>query len=141
MLGTSRAGNVAEVAMKVLVREGATTLSHRVIDRLLANADVEIVPLDAGVADVIVDLRVGDHDGLARRRSSATVEGEALMEEVRRVSARRVVMLSSSLVYGPHANSRIPITEDEVIRPEASFVFARQLSSVCLLYTSDAADE
>jgi len=46
------------------------------------------------------------------------------------VNAHRVVMLSSSLVYGPHANSRIPITEDEVIRPEASFVFARQLSSV-----------
>ncbi|HBU75221.1 MAG TPA: hypothetical protein DEB38_03020 [Acidimicrobiaceae bacterium] len=130
MLGTSQAGNVAEVTMKVVVREGATTLSHRVIDRLRANADVEMVPLDEGVADVIVDLRVGDHDGLARRHSSATVEGEALMEEVRRVNARRVVMLSSSLVYGPHVNSRIPITEDEVIRPEASFVFARQLSSV-----------
>ena len=76
MLGTSRAGNVAEVTMKVLVREGATTLSHRVIDRLLANTDVEMVPLDSGVADVIVDLRVGDHDGLARRRSSATLKAK-----------------------------------------------------------------
>lgn len=130
MLGTSGAGNVPEVGKKVLIREGATVLSRRVIDRLSAIDDIEVVALDAGDADVVVDLRVGDHDGLARRRSSATVEGEALMAEVRRVGATRVVMLSSSLVYGPHPNSRVPLTEDEIIRPEATFVFARQLASV-----------
>lgn len=130
MLGTSEAGNVAEVEKKVLIREGATVLSRRVVDRLHACESLEVVEFDTGSADVIVDLRVGDHDGLARRRSSATVEGEALMDEVRRVGAQRVVMLSSSLVYGPHPNSRIPLTEDEVVRPEASFVFARQLAAV-----------
>ena len=130
MLGTSSAGNVAEVGKRVLIREGATVLTRRVIDRLNAIDDIEVVALDAGDADVIVDLRTGDHDGLARRRSSATVEGEALMAEVRRVGAKRVVMLSSSLVYGPHPNSRVPLTEDEVVRPEATFVFARQLASV-----------
>ena len=98
MLGTSEAGNVAEVEKKVLIREGATVLSRRVVDRLHACEGLEVVEFDTGSADVIVDLRVGDHDGLARRRSSATVEGEALMDEVRRVGAQRVVMLSSSLV-------------------------------------------
>ena len=130
MLGTSRAGNVAEVGKKVLIREGATVLSRRVTDRLHAIDAIDVVALDAGHADVIVDLRTGDHDGLARRRSSATAEGEALMDEVRRVGARRVVMLSSSLVYGPHPNSRLPLTEDDIARPEATFVFARQLAAV-----------
>lgn len=130
MLGTTWAGNVAEVGKKVLIREGAMALSRRVAERLHTIDGIDVVALDAGDADVIVDLRIGDHDGLARRRSSATVEGEALMEEVRRVGAQRVVMLSSSLVYGPHPNSRIPLTEDEVVRPEAMFVFARQLASV-----------
>ena len=130
MLGTTWAGNVAEVGKKVLIREGAMALSRRVAERLRTIDGIDVVALDAGDADVIVDLRIGDHDGLARRRSSATVEGEALMEEVRRVGAQRVVMLSSSLVYGPHPNSRIPLTEDEVVRPEAMFVFARQLASV-----------
>ena len=130
MLGTTWAGNVAEVGKKVLIREGAMALSRRVAERLHTIDGIDVVALDAGDADMIVDLRIGDHDGLARRRSSATVEGEALMEEVRRVGAQRVVMLSSSLVYGPHPNSRIPLTEDEVVRPEAMFVFARQLASV-----------
>lgn len=130
MLGTSRAGNVAEVGKKVLIREGATVLSRRVTDRLHAIDTIDVVALDAGHADVIVDLRTGDHDGLARRRSSATAEGEALMDEVRRVGAQRVVMLSSSLVYGPHPNSRLPLTEDDIARPEATFVFARQLAAV-----------
>ena len=130
MLGTTWAGNGAEVGTKVLSREGAMALSRRVAERLHTIDGIDVVALDAGDADVIVDLRIGDHDGLARRRSSATVEGEALMEEVRRVGAQRVVMLSSSLVYGPHPNSRIPLTEDEVVRPEAMFVFARQLASV-----------
>lgn len=130
MLGTSRAGNVAEVGKKVLIREGATVLSRRVTDRLHAIDAIDVVALDAGHADVIVDLRTGDHDGLARRRSSATAEGEALMDEVRRVGAQRVVMLSSSLVYGPHPNSRLPLTEDDIARPEATFVFARQLAAV-----------
>ncbi len=130
MLGTSRAGNVAEVGKKVLIREGATVLSRRVTDRLHAIDAIDVVAFDAGHADVIVDLRTGDHDGLARRRSSATAEGEALMDEVRRVGAQRVVMLSSSLVYGPHPNSRLPLTEDDIARPEATFVFARQLAAV-----------
>ena len=130
MLGTSRAGNVAEVGKKVLIREGATVLSRRVTDRLHAIDAIDVVAFDAGHADVIVDLRTGDHDGLARRRSSATAEGEALMDEVRRVGAQRVVKLSSSLVYGPHPNSRLPLTEDDIARPEAAFVFARQLAAV-----------
>ena len=93
MLGTTWAGNVAEVGKKVLIREGAMALSRRVAERLHTIDGIDVVALDAGDADVIVDLRIGDHDGLARRRSSATVEGEALMEEVRRVGAQRVVML------------------------------------------------
>ena len=33
-------------------------------------------------------------------------------------------------MYGPHPNSRLPLTEDDIARPEATFVFARQLAAV-----------
>lgn len=114
----------------MLIREGSTSLARRVRDRLSTHSGITVVGVGEGDADVIVDLRVGDHDGLARRRSSATVEGEALMEEVRRVNARRIVLLSSALVYGPHANNALPLTEDAIVRPDHSFVFARQLAAV-----------
>ena len=115
MLGTSRAGNVAEVAMKVLVREGATTLSHRVIDRLLRTRTLKScrstqeLPMSSSIF-VLVITTIGPS------RSSATVEGEALMEEVRRVSAPGGDVVVVACIWTSR-ECRIPITEDEVIRP------------------------
>jgi len=129
MLRLQSPGSVPVMATAVLVREGAPRLTERVRSLLESESGIDLV--DSGEpADVIVDLRVGDHDGLGARRSSATAEGESLMAEVRASGAHRIVLMSSALVYGAQLNNPIPITEDAPIRPEPSFVFARQLAAV-----------
>jgi hypothetical protein len=129
MLRLPSPGSVSAMATAVLVREGSTRLTERVRSLLAAESGIELVA-SGETADVIVDLRVGDHDGLGARRSSATAEGESLMAEVRACGAHRIVLMSSALVYGAQTNNPIPITEDAPIRPEPSFVFARQLAAV-----------
>lgn len=117
------------MATRVLVRGGDPQLSDRVGALLLADASLTVVQAGSP-ADVVLDLRVGDHDGLGRRRSSATAEGESLMADVRSSGASRIVLMSSALVYGAQLNNPIPLTEDSPIKPEPSFVYARQLAAV-----------
>lgn len=117
------------MSTRVFVRAGAPVLSKRLND-LLADIDDVVLVAAGETADVVVDLRVGDHDGLGLRQSSATVEGEALMADVRATGASRIVMVSSALVYGAQLNNPIPITEDAPLRPEPDFVYGRQLAAV-----------
>lgn len=117
------------MATRVLVRGGDPQLSDRVEALLAADASFSLVEPGAS-AEVVLDLRVGDHDGLGSRRSSATVEGESLMADVRSSAASRIVLMSSALVYGAQPNNPIPLTEESPIKPEPSFVYARQLAAV-----------
>ena len=117
------------MVIRARIREGNPRLTEQVSRLLEAEPRIEIVT-SGRTADVVIDLRVGDHDGLGRRRSSATAEGESLMAEVRASGAQRIVLTSSALVYGAQINNPIPLTEDAPLRPEPSFVYARQLAAV-----------
>ena len=82
-----------------------------------------------GAVDTIVDVGVADHDLLGRRGASVTAGAQDLLVDVDRLGVDRLVVLSSAMVYGALANNPVPITEDAVLRPDTTFVFARQLAS------------
>ena len=45
------------------------------------------------------------------------------------LGADSLVVVSSAMVYGAIANNPIPLTEEAVLRPDPTFVYARQLAS------------
>ena len=80
--------------------------------------------------DTVVDVGMADHDVLGQRGASVTRRGDRVAR--RRVDAgcdapRRAQ--SSAMVYGAIANNPIPLTEDAVLRPDPTFVYARQLAA------------
>mgnify|MGYP001814430915 CR=1 FL=1 len=80
-------------------------------------------------ADVVVDLGSSDYDRRAERRESATAataQSLAVAEELR---ASHVVFVSSAMVYGASSGNPVPLTEEQVLRPDNDFVFGRQLAS------------
>lgn len=137
-------GNVAVVgtpdasapARCVLVYGPASDMGRRVV-RALTEAGIEPLTDDSSVgagrtdgAVTVVDVTVGDHDALAARRSSVTDAGRTLIEHLDAVGADHLVLVSSALVYGAHPGNPVPISEDAVLRPDPSFVYARQLAGV-----------
>ena len=124
-----------ESRRRVLIVGAESTLGRRVA-ALLESSGVHIVGPgvgsdgdDAG-PDTVVDLSVGDHDGLAARRSSVTEAGEHLLDLLGDSRVEHLVLVSSALVYGAHPGSPVPISEDAVLRPDPTFVYARQLAGV-----------
>jgi nucleoside-diphosphate-sugar epimerase len=121
----------------VAVTGSAGGLGRRVIDRLRELPGYEPHAIDDLAGDdlpegtaVVVHLRAGDHDRLARRRSSA-IDGTAeLLGRLDAGQVHRLVLLSSAMVYGAWPNNPVPLTEDAPLRPDAGFVFARQLAAV-----------
>ena len=129
--------------MTVAVLTGADGALGRRVAALLGDDDaVDVVfhvvePVSNGngpstgltSADVVVDLGSSDYDRRAERRESATAataESLAVAEELR---ASHVVFVSSAMVYGASAGNPVPLTEDQVLRPDNDFVFGRQLAS------------
>jgi nucleoside-diphosphate-sugar epimerase len=122
---------------RVYVRGVRGDLGWRVADRVadLPGVDVvvasgdEPVAVGAGGFDTVVEVGIADHDALGERGQSVTVGVEGLLDDARRVGAEHLVVVSSAMVYGALANNPIPLTEEAVLRPDPTFVYARQLAA------------
>lgn len=98
------------------------------VDVVVASGDAPADPGD-GRFDTVVDVGIADHDLLGRRGASVTAGANELLRDAEIVGADLLVVLSSAMVYGAIANNPVPLTEDAVLRPEPTFVFARQLAA------------
>lgn len=122
---------------RVYVRGVRGDLGWRVADRLADIADTAVVvasgddPVDsdAGAFDTVVEVGIADHDVLGQRGESVTVGVAGLLDDADAVGAGHLVVLSSAMVYGALANNPIPLTEEAVLRPDPTFVYARQLAA------------
>ena len=112
-------------------------LGWRVAEQLRGLGEVEVVvasgdaPADPayGHFDTIVDVGIADHDLLGRRGASVTAGAHDLLLDAHTLGVDRLVVLSSAMVYGALANNPVPINEDAVLRPDTTFVYARQLAA------------
>ncbi len=122
---------------RVYVRGVRGGLGWCVADRLrqLDSVDVVVASGDApadiasGRCDTIVDVGLADHDLLGRRGESVTEGAAELLADADVLGAGTLVVVSSAMVYGAIANNPIPLTEEAVLRPDPTFVYARQLAS------------
>ena len=122
---------------RVYVRGARGGLGWCVADRLRELESLEVVvasgdaPADraSGLFDTIVDVGLADHDLLGRRGESVTEGAAELLVDAYVLGASSLVVVSSAMVYGAIANNPIPLTEEAVLRPDPTFVYARQLAS------------
>lgn len=122
---------------RVYVRGVRGGLGWRVADLLTAAPDVDVVvasgdaPAEAvlGRFDTIVDVGLADHDLLGRRGESVTAGANELLADADTLRVDRLVVVSSAMVYGAIANNPVPLTEEAVLRPDPTFVYARQLAA------------
>lgn len=112
-------------------------LGWRVADELgeLRAYDVVVASGDAPATremapfDTIVDVGLADHDVLGQRGESVTTGAAGLLADATTLAANHLVVLSSAMVYGALANNPVPLTEAAVLRPDPTFVYARQLAA------------
>ena len=117
----------------VYVRGATGGLGRRVTERLREIDGIEVVAADGtppvASASVVVDVAMADYDVLGLHGESVTVGAAELLADADALDARSIVAVSSAMVYGALANNPIPLTEDAVLRPDPTFVYARQLAS------------
>ncbi len=119
--------NTATVTtIPVWVNDGTSGLGARVL-RLLVASDLAHA-VEPAECEVMVWLSAHDADARASRRESALQGLTAALAECPKLT--HVVLVSSAMVYGAWANNPVPLTEDEVLRPDVEFAFARQLGAV-----------
>ena len=122
---------------RVYVRGARGHLGWRGADELAEIDDLEVVVAsgdapatpEMGPFDTIVDVGMADHDVLGQRGASVTSGATELLEDAATLAATHLVVLSSAMVYGALANNPVPLTEAAVLRPDPSFVYARQLAA------------
>jgi nucleoside-diphosphate-sugar epimerase len=130
----------------VLITGARSPLGRRVVDRLKGTGvTVEEVaakarangsgvwstdPVANGVPTAVVHLLAGDHDALVARRVSAFDGTTEMLATADGTGATHVIVLSSAMVYGAWPNNPVPLTEEAVLRPDATFPYARQLAQV-----------
>ena len=119
---------------RVYLRGVRGALGWRVADRIrdVPGLDLTVASGDEPVEgrfDVVVEVGIADHDVLGERGESVTVGTEGLLGDARRAGADHLVVVSSAMVYGALANNPIPLTEEAVLRPDPTFVYARQLAA------------
>ncbi len=127
----------ATATQRVYVRGVRGQLGWRVADLLgrLPGLDVVVASGDApaakaiGRCNTIVDVGIGDHDLLGSRGESVTIGANELLADAHALAANQLVIISSAMVYGALANNPIPLTEDAILRPDPTFVYARQLAA------------
>ena len=120
------------------VRGDVGDLGWRIADRLAECPGIEVVvapsdepayPATTRRFDTVVDVGIADHDRLGQRRQSVTVGAAGMLDDARVVGASHLVVLTSAMVYGALANNPVPLTEEAVLRPDPTFVYARQLAA------------
>lgn len=107
------------------VDEPTGGLGSRVTAQLAATGAWHPTPL--GEADVVIWLAAADADERARRRQSASYGLADALAAAR--AAQHVVLVSSGLVYGAWPNNPVPLSEDQALRPDVEFDYARQLGA------------
>jgi nucleoside-diphosphate-sugar epimerase len=117
-----------EAPLRVHVTGAEGSLARRVLARL-AEHD-RLVDGSATACDVVIHLGAEDHDRRAQRRENVTDGARAMLHDATVGGASHIVLVSSALVYGAHPNNPVPLTEDAILRPDAEFVYARQLATV-----------
>ncbi|MBI4935163.1 MAG: NAD-dependent epimerase/dehydratase family protein [Actinobacteria bacterium] len=110
----------------VWVNDGTSGLGARVL-RLLVASDLARA-VEPAECEVMVWLSAHDADARASRRESALEGLATALAECPKLT--HVVLVSSAMVYGAWANNPVPLTEDEVLRPDVEFAYARQLGAV-----------
>lgn len=98
------------------------------LQAVVASGDAPAEP-SMGPFDAIVDVGLADHDLLGRRGESVTAGANELLADAHTLGVDFLVVLSSAMVYGARPNNPVPLTEDAVLRPDPTFVFARQLAA------------
>jgi len=128
---------LAERRRRVYIRGVRGQLAWRVADELgelgaldvvVASGDAPATP-DMAPFDTIVDVGLADHDVLGQRGASVTAGATELLLDAATLGATHLVVLSSAMVYGALANNPAPLTEAAVLRPDPTFVYARQLAT------------
>jgi nucleoside-diphosphate-sugar epimerase len=128
-------GDAPTAARRVYVRGVRSSLGWCVADLLRSTAELEVVvasgdaPAAPGRFDTIVDVGLADHDLLGRRGESVTAGANDLLADAHTLDAEHLVVVSSAMVYGAFVNNPVPLTEDAVLRPDPTFVYARQLAA------------
>jgi nucleoside-diphosphate-sugar epimerase len=118
--------NATVTTVPAWVNDGTSGLGARVL-RLLVSSD-RAHAVEPAECEVLVWLSAHDADARASRRESALQGLTAALVECPRLT--HVVLVSSAMVYGAWANNPVPLTEDEVLRPDVEFAYARQLGAV-----------
>lgn len=126
---------VPPAGRRVYVRGVRSTLGWCVADLLRESPGLDVVvasgdaPALPGHFDTVVDVGLADHDLLGRRGESVTAGANDLLADADTLGAEHLVVLSSAMVYGAFTNNPVPLTEDAVLRPDPTFVYARQLAA------------
>ena len=123
---------------RIYVRGARGGLGWCVADRLRQSTSVDVVvaagdaPAEPSIGhfDTVVDVGLADHDLLGTPRRERHRRRRRTARRRRSCSAPDgLVVVSSAMVYGAIANNPIPLTEEAVLRPDPTFVYARQLAS------------
>ena len=122
------AADAQEAPLRVHITGAEGSLARRVL-ALLA-VDQHVVDGSATASDVVIHLGAEDHDRRARRRENVTDGAAVMLHDASVGGASHIVLVSSALVYGAYINNPVPLTEDAILRPDADFVYARQLATV-----------
>lgn len=134
-MSASTPGDVSGRPRRVYVRGVRSPLGWCVADLLGSTPSLEVVvasgdaPAVGGRFDTIVDVGLADHDLLGRRGESVTAGANDLLVDAHTLDATHLVVVSSAMVYGAVTNNPVPLTEDAVLRPDPTFVYARQLAA------------
>ena len=120
---------------RVYVRGVRSAVGWCVADLLRATSELDVVvasgdaPAEPADFDTVVDVGLADHDLLGRRGESVTAGANDLLADADTLGAEHLVVVSSAMVYGAFTNNPVPLTEDAVLRPDPTFVYARQLAA------------
>jgi nucleoside-diphosphate-sugar epimerase len=120
---------------RVYVRGVRSALGWCVADLLREAPELDVVvasgdaPATDGHFDTVVDVGLADHDLLGRRGESVTAGANDLLADADTLGAEHLVVVSSAMVYGAFTNNPVPLTENAVLRPDPTFVYARQLAA------------
>lgn len=125
----------APAQRRVYVRGVRSALGWCVADLLRESPQLDVVvasgdaPASPAHFDTVVDVGLADHDLLGRRGESVTAGAQGLLTDAACLGCDHLVVVSSAMVYGAFTNNPVPLTEDAALRPDPTFVYARQLAS------------
>jgi len=107
--------------------------------------DIRTMDLDAPFADATTVIHLASAfrpstDGTDVSQRVDTAATQHVLDAAHRADVRRLVVLSSAMVYGAWANNPLPLTEEAAVRPNPTFAFAEHKAQVETLAAKWSAD-